>query len=154
MTRLLVLPVVAVLLAAVLVVVFRHPDPADRGLLGPSVLSADRAVRPVESTSDVVRGTPRDSRPHRSHPIRAVHLDVTSYCETGNRTASGVWPRYGMAASNLFPFGTRLRVPGWPVVVTVTDRVGWGADLDLYAMSCERAIQWGRRSLLVEVLSR
>jgi 3D (Asp-Asp-Asp) domain-containing protein len=60
-----------------------------------------------------------------------------------------------MAASNLFGFGTRLRVPGIGVVV-ITDRIGYGSQLDLFFGSdprCEqRAIQFGRRSLLVEVL--
>lgn len=100
----------------------------------------------------------RARRPHRPldrHPIRAVTLDTTAYCGTGNRTASGVWPQIGMAASNLFAFGQRLRVPGHGVVV-VTDRVGWGSQLDLFFGSdpgCEsRAVQFGRRSLLVEVL--
>jgi 3D (Asp-Asp-Asp) domain-containing protein len=65
-----------------------------------------------------------------------------------------VWPQIGQAASNLFPFGQRLRVPGIGVV-TITDRVGYGAELDLYFgdAGCEqRALAFGRRSLLVEVL--
>jgi 3D (Asp-Asp-Asp) domain-containing protein len=54
------------------------------------------------------------------------------------------------------PFGTRLRVPGFGVVV-VTDRIGHGSDLDLYLGSspgCARAARaWGRRHLVVEELA-
>jgi 3D (Asp-Asp-Asp) domain-containing protein len=83
-----------------------------------------------------------------------VRLDTTAYCWTGNHTASGRWPRIGYAASNLFPFGTRLRVPGFGVV-TVEDRTDNLTQLDLYMgdAGCGlRATRFGRRSLLVEVL--
>jgi 3D (Asp-Asp-Asp) domain-containing protein len=60
-----------------------------------------------------------------------------------------------MAASNLFDFGTRLRVPGIGVVV-ITDRIGAYSQLDLFFGSdpgCEqRALTFGRRNLLVTVL--
>lgn len=78
-------------------------------------------------------------------------LSVTSYCATGHRTASGVWPRVGMAASNLYPLGTRLYVPGWGAV-TVIDRVGAHSDLDLFAPSCAAAVRWGRRAKEVSEL--
>jgi 3D (Asp-Asp-Asp) domain-containing protein len=90
----------------------------------------------------------------RPHPLRYVRLDTTAYCETGSRTASGVWPRPGMAASNLFAFGTVLHVPGVGRVV-VTDRIGWGSELDIYmgGPGCERrALLFGRRQLLVGVV--
>lgn len=80
-------------------------------------------------------------------------MSVTAYCWTGNRTASGVWPQMGMAAGP-WPFGTRLHVEGVGVV-TVTDRYGWGTELDVYLgrEGCqERAREFGRRHLRVEVL--
>lgn len=104
---------------------------------------------------------PTPHRASRSHPrpvLRTHHMDVTAYCSTGNRTASGVWPGPGMAATldRSIPFGTRLRVPGFGVV-TVTDRVGHGSDLDLYLGSspaCARAARaWGRRHLVVEEIA-
>jgi 3D (Asp-Asp-Asp) domain-containing protein len=56
-----------------------------------------------------------------------------------------------MAAGNRWPFGTRLRVEHVGVV-TVTDRIGWGSDLDLYMTSCSEARQFGRRHLTVTVV--
>lgn len=152
MSRLLAVLIAAALVVA-LVVVTHHRDAAVRTVTPHAVV----VTGPVEAVPhDVLPSVRRGSRPRHPHlhrpPIRAVSLDVTAYCETGNRTASGVWPRYGMAASNLFSFGTRLRVPGWPVVVTVTDRIGAFSQLDLFSPSCSGAVKWGRRQLLVEVL--
>lgn len=89
----------------------------------------------------------------RLTPVRrsGTHLDVTAYCPTGHPTASGMWPREGMAAGNAWPFGTRLHVQGVGVV-TVQDRYGWGTDLDLFMDSCPAARSFGRRHLLVEVV--
>lgn len=87
-------------------------------------------------------------------PGRQQLLDVTAYCATGNRTASGAWPQIGMAATldRSIPVGTTLHIAGYGDV-TVTDRIGWGSDVDLYlgaGPACERAAsRWGRRRLLV-----
>ncbi len=78
-------------------------------------------------------------------------LSVTCYVATGNRTASGVWPKPGMAAGNRWPFGTRLRVQRYGVV-TVTDRIGHGSELDLFFASRIDCINFGRQRLLVSVL--
>lgn len=76
---------------------------------------------------------------------------MTCYSATGHRTASGVWPRPGMAASNLFPLGTRLQVQHVGPV-TVTDRVGHGTEVDLFGSSRAACVHFGRRQLLVTVL--
>lgn len=56
-----------------------------------------------------------------------------------------------MAASNRYPFGTRLRVEHVGVV-TVQDRIGYGSDLDLFMDSRAACIMFGRRPLMVTVL--
>lgn len=78
-------------------------------------------------------------------------LDVTCYVATGQRTASGLWPRPGMAASNRWPFGTRLRIEHVGAVV-VQDRIGHGSDLDLFMTSRAACVRFGRQQLHVEVL--
>lgn len=76
-------------------------------------------------------------------------LDVTAYCYTGSRTASGVWPEPGQVATlTAIPFGTRLRLAHLGTY-TVTDRIGWGSDIDVYFPSCADARQFGRRHLTV-----
>ena len=56
-----------------------------------------------------------------------------------------------MAASNRYPFGTRLRVESVGVVV-VQDRIGHGSDLDLFYASRSACLRFGRQQLQVEVL--
>jgi resuscitation-promoting factor RpfB len=88
---------------------------------------------------------------HRAVTVTETRLDVTCYVATGNRTASGAWPREGMAASNRHPFGTRLYVEGVGVV-TVTDRIGHSSELDLFYGSLRACREFGRRSLVVAVV--
>lgn len=101
-------------------------------------------ARPVATPT---RASRSDSRLDRLD-WRGPRLDVTAYCPTGHRTASGAWPRPGMAAGNRWPFGTVLDVEGVGRVV-VTDRIGHGSELDLYMPSCAAAIRFGRRHLRV-----
>ncbi|MCW2545401.1 MAG: hypothetical protein JWM40_2953 [Frankiales bacterium] len=141
-----------------------------------AVPSHHRPPAPVPPT--VATSTPQTSSPPttpRATPTRASRsraperarsrsrrntgtgslLDVTAYCWTGNRTASGSWPRIGMAAGNRWPLGTRLHVSGLGQVV-VTDRIGHGSDLDIYLGhdGCDqRARAFGRRHLRVQVMS-
>lgn len=108
-------------------------------------------TRPTLTPRREVRTPPRTAS--RRVPTGS-RLSVTAYCWTGNRTASGAWPQIGMAAGNRWPFGTRLRVEGWGVV-TITDRIGHGSELDIYMgrEGCRsRALAFGRRSLRVEVV--
>lgn len=91
-------------------------------------------------TATLPRSSPRGSR-----------LSVTCYVATGHRTASGSWPRPGMAAGNRWPFGTRLRVEHIGVV-TITDRIGWGSQLDLFMTSRAACVRFGRHRLRVAVL--
>ena len=128
----------------------------------PAVVKHTAEHRRHVEASRLEPATPQPTRASRSHarkplatvhPIRSHSWDVTAYCETGSKTASGVWPRRGMAAtlSRRIPFGTRLRVPGIGLV-TVTDRIGHGSDLDIYlgGSGCEQlARNFGRRHLTV-----
>lgn len=84
-----------------------------------------------------------------------VVFEITAYTWTGNRTASGAWPRPGMAACpRRFQFGSRLHVEGVGVV-TCTDRGGAirGNRLDLFVASRSEAIRWGRRKRRVTHLN-
>lgn len=92
---------------------------------------------------------PREISPSPRLWGRPRHLQCSCYLATGRRTASGVWPEPGMAASNLFRFGTRLRVQGFGIV-TVTDRSAPGAtDVDLFFTSRSACLKFGRRTLRV-----
>lgn len=70
-------------------------------------------------------------------------------------TACGSKAKPGTIAAdtNVFAFGTRMRVPGYGWG-TVEDRGGAikGGRLDLFFDSHEEALQWGRRTVTVEVI--
>jgi 3D (Asp-Asp-Asp) domain-containing protein len=97
--------------------------------------------------------SPPAKRPAVVRRSAGSRLSVTCYVWTGNRTASGVWPRVGMAAGNRWPFGTRLLVEGVGVVM-VTDRIGHSSQLDLFMSSRSACLRFGRKQLRVQVLSR
>lgn len=117
-------------------------------------------VGTVSAPSPVKTPRAMPSKASRTRPLRGLTasesgslLDVTCYAATGHRTASGKWPRVGMAASNSHRFGTRLLVEHVGVV-TVEDRIGHGTDLDVFGPSESYCRRFGRKHLRVEVLGR
>ncbi len=123
------------------------PSRASRtGVRRPAPRPSTPSTRPVKDAHDPVssgRGVPAGG---------AALLEVTCYTHTGNRTASGAWPRVGMAAGNRWPFGTRLHVEGIGEV-TITDRIGHGSELDLFRDTRTECIRFGRQRLLVRVVA-
>ena len=76
-------------------------------------------------------------------------LNISAYAETGNRTASGVWPVAGVTcAADHLPFGSRVTLPDGRTWI-VQDRfgAGWSDHLDLYMGNEAACWQWGRRWL-------
>ena len=83
-------------------------------------------------------------------------LSSTAYCEAG-RTASGEQTYLGEAANNMLPLGTRIEINPAAFGRTrfvVLDRIGSGSQLDLFNPSCAAAIQFGRRTERVTVITR
>ncbi len=80
-------------------------------------------------------------------------LNISAYCETGNPTASGVWPQaYVTCAADHLPFGTRITLPDGSVWI-VQDRFGGGYRdrLDLFLPTEAACWKWGRRWLRCKV---
>lgn len=75
-------------------------------------------------------------------------LKVRAYTYTGGNTASGVAPYVGGVACNMYPFGTRLYIEGYGEYV-VNDRIGAGAELDIFMDSYNACINFGARNLNV-----
>jgi 3D (Asp-Asp-Asp) domain-containing protein len=86
-------------------------------------------------------------------------FNATAYCK-GEKTASGVGPRTGIAAADagLLPVGTVLNIAAGDAryngVYTVMDTGPkvQGRILDLYMWSCHEALRFGRRQVDVTVL--
>lgn len=76
--------------------------------------------------------------------------DITMYCDTGSRTASGKWPQPGMVATARrdIPFGTVITIDGLGKF-TVEDRIGHGSEFDIFTHSCSDARNFGRHHLAV-----
>ena len=79
-------------------------------------------------------------------------LNVSAYCHTGNRTASGVWPQVGMAAADHLPFGSKVTLPDGRIL-TITDRFGGGYSdrLDIFMASEAECWKFGRRWLTCKI---
>ena len=75
-------------------------------------------------------------------------LTVTAYTHSGNPTASGVWPKVGMAAADHLPFGTKVYLPDG-TVVEITDRFGgnFKDKLDLFRDTKDECWKFGRQRL-------
>ena len=119
--------------------------------------------RVITTTTVIVKRTPRTIAPTTTavskpfpvstgSPVAVEWLSSTSYCQ-GTRTASGIAVGFGQVASNQFPFGTRLLIETGTFAgetFTVTDRIGYGSELDFYQGSCSAAISYGRQYIEVK----
>ena len=79
-------------------------------------------------------------------------MNVSAYCHSGNRTASGVWPQVGHAAADHLPFGTKVTLPDGRIL-TITDRFGGGYDnrLDIFLPTEAECWKFGRQFLRCKV---
>lgn len=117
----------------------------------------------------------------RGGRVEYLSLEATGYCKCGEccgwrrnlllqpvyaygpmegerkkvgETASGTKAKPGTVAADtsVFPFGTRMRIPGYGDGI-VEDRGGaiQGGRIDLFFKSHREALEWGRRMVTVEV---
>lgn len=95
---------------------------------------------------------------------RTIVLRASAYSSTRDQTdgdpfttASGAKVKDGTIAMNCLPFGTKVRISSHfgQKVYTVEDRMAkrWGCKkLDIWMPSRELAMQWGVRSVTLEIL--
>ena len=80
----------------------------------------------------------------------------TAYAPTGQRTATGIWPTWGVVATDpsVLPMGTRMTISGLDGTFVAADTGGGvrGAHVDIYMPSYAAAISYGRRPCTVQVL--
>lgn len=120
-------------------------------LIGQDLHDISEQLRPVATVTPSPAPKPTPARRATRSVKRLPILEVTCYLATGNRTASGPWPRVGHAAANAYPFGTHLRVAGR--TVTVVDRSAPGAtDVDIFMTDRAACEEFGRQHLPVRRL--
>jgi len=82
------------------------------------------------------------------------NYQLTAYIATGNRCASGVYPQVNhTVACNSIPLGTRIYIEGYGEFV-VEDTGGMAGNvIDIFVSDYGSAIQFGRRTANVYILS-
>jgi 3D (Asp-Asp-Asp) domain-containing protein len=126
---------------------------------------------PIEPLLELLRNALPEKLPVReirAPQSRVVRMEVTAYCpcvkccgpKAQGITASGKLVNYNngkfvAADTKVFPFGTKIVVPGYAQSerVEVIDRGGAikGKKLDLYFATHDEALVWGRQHLDVTV---
>ncbi|MDO4582255.1 MAG: 3D domain-containing protein [Bacillota bacterium] len=84
-----------------------------------------------------------------------LEVQATAYTWTGNRTATGTWPKIGTIAvdPSFIPLGSKVYVVGYGFA-TAEDTGGAIKNniIDLYMDTEQDCIQWGRRNIIMYVL--
>lgn len=85
-----------------------------------------------------------------------ITMECTGYTHTGNMTYSETWPRRGTVAADIsvLSIGTKIYIPNYGYGV-IEDKGGLiqGNKLDLFFDTEQEAIEWGRRTVTVEILN-
>ena len=87
-------------------------------------------------------------------------LNCSAYCETGNPTASGVYPVEGVTCAmdklngSWVPFGSKVIFPDGMTLI-VQDRFGSGNNnqCDIYLRNYGDCIQFGRRYIRCKIVT-
>ena len=95
--------------------------------------------------------------------VRSMHVTSTGYNSEVAQTdsspfiaADGTHVFDGMVAANFLPFGTKIKIPDYfgDKVFTVHDRMAkrFSDRVDVWFEHKPDAIQWGRRTVRIEIL--
>ena len=96
--------------------------------------------------------------------VKTIKMMATAYSTTVQQTdddpfitAAGTWVRDGIVANNLFPFGTKIRIPELygDKVFVVEDRMSWkkgNYHIDIWFPSYWEAKSFGAKITYVEIL--
>ena len=95
-------------------------------------------------------------------PPDTIKFESTAYCETGDPTASGKWPREGVTVAvdpDVIPLGSAVMIwdaaGEWMGIYEAQDtgRRIKGRIIDLYVQGYDQCIVWGRRTIYVRVIT-
>lgn len=135
---------------------------------GKSIDTAEKIIEEIDPVNQVVKvGTgekvtaadtsarPAAGRIAGYEYVKTMMAETTGYTHTGNRTASGTWPKRGTLAVDprVIPLGTKIYIPGYGVgVAEDTGGAVKGNVIDLFFDTRNEAIRWGRRNVTVYIL--
>lgn len=87
---------------------------------------------------------------------KVMVMEATAYAYTGQKTATGTWPKFGTIAVDpeVIPFGSRLWVEGYGYgIAEDTGSAIKGMIIDVYMDKEDRALEWGRKKVQVITFS-
>jgi uncharacterized protein YabE (DUF348 family) len=86
---------------------------------------------------------------------QSIAVQATAYTHTGNRTATGTWPKVGTIAVDpkVIPLGTKVYVEGYGFA-TAEDTGGAikGNIIDIFLDTRDECLQWGRKNVTIYIL--
>ncbi len=115
----------------------------------------------IEENSLLAITEPFNPEPEITQKIRVI---VTAYsstpCQTDDDpyiTAAGTWVRDGIIASNLLPFGTKIKIPELygDKIFVVEDRMSWtkgNYHIDIWFPDYWQALNFGAKRTYIEIL--
>ena len=95
-------------------------------------------------------------------PPDTIQFESTAYCETGQPTASGKWPREGVTVAvdpDVIPIGSAVMIwdeaGEWMGIYEAQDtgRLIRGRIIDLYIQDYAECIEYGRQTIYVRVIT-
>lgn len=130
------------------------------------LVSVGQVYSPIEAKGEYFQPNPEALFLQPSQPIKTLRVSaVTGYSSSVDETddspwvtASGAKVEYGIAATNLLPFNTKLKLPeilGNDFVIIVKDRMNdrYTDRIDVWFPSKEQAKEFGiHYNVLVEIL--
>lgn len=87
---------------------------------------------------------------------KKLRCEATAYIATGNPTATGIMPYWGVIAVDprFIPLGTKVYIPGYGIALAAdTGGAIRGNIIDLFMNTYRQAINWGRRDVDVYILA-
>lgn len=108
------------------------------------------------ATSTPSKGTPAVSYRKYTVQVSGYNSDVNQTDDSPYITASGTHVRDGVVASNMFPFGTVIKIPSLygDKIFVVEDRMNkrYQNNVDIWFTEKADALKLGRRTLQIEVI--
>ena len=125
------------------------------------ISASDEAIvmgNTVIAPTSPVSGTPARKVTYRTYTVQVsgYNSEVAQTDDNPFITASGTHVRDGVVASNMFPFGTILKIPSLygDKIFVVEDRMNsrYTRNVDIWFASHADALKLGRRTVQIEVL--
>jgi len=129
-------------------VLAEQPDEAEES---PALLA--NAIAPVNAPSGITTKTLR-----RTYTVQlsGYNSEVAQTDDSPFITAKGTHVRWGIVASNMFPFGTVIKIPSLygDQIFVVEDRMNtrYQQNVDIWFESKAEALKLGRRTVQIEVI--